>query len=90
MENYTIILLIMSLMIGASGIADKIKLPTPVLLLLVGIGIGFLPTMPSIELNPEIVMLLFLPPLLYDAAFNISFQDFKTNLNTIGDRKSVV
>lgn len=84
MENYTIILLIMSLMIGASGIADKIKLPTPVLLLLVGIGIGFLPTMPSIELNPEIVMLLFLPPLLYDAAFNISFQDFKTNLNTIG------
>lgn len=83
MENYTIILLIMSLMICASGIADKIKLPIPVLLLLVGIGIGFFPTMPSIALNPEIVMLLFLPPLLYDAAFNISFQDFKTNLNTI-------
>lgn len=83
MENYTIILLIMSLMIGASGIAEKIKLPVPVLLLLVGIFIGFLPAIPDIELNPEIVMLLFLPPLLYDAAFNISFKDFKTNLNTI-------
>lgn len=83
MENYTIILLIMSVMIGASGIADKIKLPAPVLLLLVGMGIGFLPSIPDIELNPEIVMLLFLPPLLYDAAFNISFQDFKTNIHTI-------
>ncbi|GAB3432432.1 Na+/H+ antiporter [Niabella aquatica] len=83
MENYTIVLVIMSLMIGASGIADKIKLPAPVLLLLVGIGVGFLPAMPGIELNPEIVMLLFLPPLLYDAAFNISFKDFKTNIHTI-------
>lgn len=84
MENYTLILLIMSLMIVASGVADMIKLPAPVLLLLVGMGIGFLPVMPAVELNPEIVMLLFLPPLLYDAAFNISFRDFKTNINTIG------
>src|ERR1700744_2098108 len=84
MENYTIILLIMALMIGASGIADKVKIPVPVLLLLVGIGIGFVPAMPDIELNPDIVMLLFLPPLLDDAAFNISFVGFRTNINTIG------
>jgi NhaP-type Na+/H+ or K+/H+ antiporter len=37
MENYTIILLFMALMIGASGIAEKIKIPAPVLLLLTGI-----------------------------------------------------
>src|SRR6201996_676525 len=84
MENYTIILLIMALMIGASGIADKLKLPVPVLLLLVGIGIGFVPAIPDVELNPDVIMLLFLPPLLYDAAFNISFKDFRTNINTIG------
>ena len=70
-------------MIGVSGIADKIKLPAPVLLLLVGMGVGFMPAVPDIELNPEIIMLLFLPPLLYDAAFNISFKDFKTNIHTI-------
>lgn len=74
----------MALMIGASGIAEKVKVPVPVLLLLVGIAIGFMPAMPGIELNPEIIMLLFLPPLLYDAAFNISFKEFKTNSNTIG------
>jgi len=83
MENYTVILLIMALMIGVCGIADRIKLPVPVLLLLVGISVGFIPAMPDIELNPEIIMLLFLPPLLYDAAFNISFKEFKTNSNTI-------
>ncbi|MBC9909567.1 Na+/H+ antiporter [Chitinophaga varians] len=84
MENYSIILVIMAIMIGVSGIAEKIKLPVPVLLLAVGIAIGFLPSMPGIELNPEIVMLLFLPPLLYDAAFNISFREFRININTIG------
>ena len=83
MENYALILLIMALMIGASGMADKVKIPVPILLLLIGIGVGFIPEIPVVELNPEIIMLLFLPPLLYDAAFNISFKDFKTNSNTI-------
>lgn len=84
MENYTLILVIMAVMIGASGLAERIRLPVPVLLLLVGIFVGFMPAMPDVELNPEIVMLLFLPPLLYDAAFNISFKEFRTNINTIG------
>ncbi|SKA38361.1 sodium/proton antiporter, CPA1 family [Chitinophaga eiseniae] len=84
MENYTVLLVIMAIMIGVSGIAEKIKLPIPVLLLATGIAIGFLPSMPGIELNPEIIMLLFLPPLLYDAAFNISFREFRLNINTIG------
>lgn len=84
MENYAVILVIMALMIGISGLAGKIKIPVPMLLLIAGIMIGFVPAMPEVEMNPEIIMLLFLPPLLYDAAFNISFQHFKTNLNTIG------
>ncbi|WP_214073512.1 Na+/H+ antiporter [Mucilaginibacter sp. dw_454] len=84
MENYTVILLIMAVMIAASGIADRIKVPVPVLLLIVGIAVGFAPMMPDIELNPDIIMLLFLPPLLYDAAFNISFKEFQTNISTIG------
>lgn len=84
MENYSIVIFIMAIMIGLSAIADKIKLPYPVLLITAGIAIGFIPSLPNIELNPEIVFLIFLPPLLYDAAFNISFTEFKTNINTIG------
>ncbi|ALM47579.1 sodium:proton exchanger [Flavobacterium psychrophilum] len=83
MENYSIVLFILALMIGLSAIADKIKLPYPILLISAGIAIGFIPTLPKVEIDPEIIFLLFLPPLLYDAAFNISFAQFKTNINTI-------
>lgn len=84
MENYSVVILIMAVMIGLSAIADKIKLPYPILLIIAGIGIGFIPSIPPVSLNSEIIFLIFLPPLLYDAAFNISFKEFKTNINTIG------
>jgi len=84
MENYTIVIFILAVMIGLSAMADKIKLPYPILLIIAGITVGFVSSIPNIELNPEIVFLIFLPPLLYDAAFNISYQTFKTNINTIG------
>lgn len=83
MENYSIIIFILAIVIGLSAFADKIKLPQPILLVIVGIAIGFIPTMGEIEINPEIIFLIFLPPLLYDASFNISAKDFKTNINTI-------
>lgn len=84
MENYTVVIFILAIMIGLSAIADKIRLPYPVLLIIAGIAIGFIPSLPNVSLNSEIVFLIFLPPLLYDAAFNISFKEFKTNINTIG------
>lgn len=83
MENYSIILFVLVVMIGLSAVADKIRLPYPILLVTAGIAVGFIPGMPKIELDPEIVFLLFLPPMLYDAAFNISFNEFRKNINTI-------
>jgi CPA1 family monovalent cation:H+ antiporter len=83
MENYTIIIFILAIVIGLSAFADKSKIPYPILLVIIGIGIGFIPTMAEIEINPEIIFLIFLPPLLYDASFNISPKHFKTNLSTI-------
>lgn len=83
MENYSIVIFILAVMIGLSAIADKIRIPYPILLISAGIAIGFIPSIPEIQINPEVVFLVFLPPLLYDAAFNISFQEFKTHRNTI-------
>lgn len=83
MENYSVVLVILAVMVGLSAWADRIRLSYPVLLIIAGMALGFIPSMPEIELNPEIIFLLFLPPLLYDAAFNISFGGFKTNFNTI-------
>jgi Na+/H+ antiporter len=84
MENYSIVIFILALMIGLSAIADKIRIPYPILLIIAGIGVGFIPALPDIELNPDIVFLIFLPPLLYDSAFHISFTEFRANINTIG------
>jgi len=83
MENYSIVIFIMAIMIILSALADKIKLPYPILLIIAGITLGFIPSLPDTELNPDVIFLIFLPPLLYDAAFNISFQQFRTNINTI-------
>ncbi|MDW8852625.1 Na+/H+ antiporter [Flavobacterium sp. MMLR14_040] len=85
MENYSIIIFILAIVIGLSAFADKVKLHYPILLVIAGIAIGFIPSMGEIEINPEIIFLIFLPPLLYDASFNISPKHFKTNLGTISN-----
>jgi CPA1 family monovalent cation:H+ antiporter len=83
MEHYGIVLILLAVAIGVSAWADKLKISYPIVLIVAGIIIGCIPSIPAMEINPEIVLLLFLPPLLYDAAFNISFQSFKNNISTI-------
>jgi len=83
MENYTIILFVLGVMVLLSALADKIKIASPIVLICTGIAIGFLPGMPGLAIDPRIIFLLFLPPLLYDAAFNIPFDRFRANLSTI-------
>ena len=83
MENYSIVLVLLAVTIGFSALADRIRLPYPVLMIAAGIGVGFIPAMPDIEISPDITFLIFLPPLLYDAAFNIQFSTFRENFNTI-------
>ncbi|NOT76736.1 MAG: Na+/H+ antiporter [Cyclobacteriaceae bacterium] len=57
-------------------VAEKIKVPYPILLVLAGLVIWMIPGMPQIELNPDIVFFIFLPPLLYAAAWQTSWNDF--------------
>jgi Na+/H+ antiporter len=83
LEKYMIILFLLGMMIVLSAVAERNKLPSPIVLIFAGIGIGFIPEMTTLEIDPKIIFLLFLPPLLYDAAFNISIQDFKEHLSTI-------
>lgn len=83
MENFKIIIFLLAVLISLSTVIDKLKLPTPVFLVLVGLIIGFVPVLPDLVMDPAVVFLVFLPPLLYDAAFRTSWHDFKTNIRPI-------
>lgn len=83
MNNLGIILIIFAILLALQAIADKIKLPNAVLLVMVGLTLWFIPGLPAIELNPDVVFLLFLPPILYDAASHTSWHDFKAEIRPI-------
>jgi CPA1 family monovalent cation:H+ antiporter len=64
-------------------IAERVRLPMPILLVVAGIALALLPWVPRIELDADFVMLALLPPLIYFAAFSMSWQAFRANLRPI-------
>jgi monovalent cation/hydrogen antiporter len=63
--------------------ARRWSIPISIFLVLLGLGISFLPVMPRIELRPELVLSLLLPPLLYRAGVQMSWRGFRNNLRPI-------
>jgi Na+/H+ antiporter len=79
-------LVIFGLLLGVAGLAvlaRVVGVPYPITLVLGGSVIGFIPGVPSVELEPELVLLIFLPPLLYGAAFFTSLRDLRRNARPI-------
>jgi Na+/H+ antiporter len=69
---------------GALGwLARKLDVPYPIALVIGGGALGFLPFGPRIELDPDLVLVIILPPVLYVAALQTSWRDFKRNIRTI-------
>ncbi len=58
-------------------------MPYPIVMVIGGLLLGFVPGIPNITLNPDLVFLVLLPPLLYAAAWTISWRDFRYNLVSI-------
>jgi len=64
-------------------LAQRVKVEYPILLVLGGLVLGFIPGLPQVILQPNVVFLVFLPPLLYYEAFNSSLRDFRAILRLI-------
>ena len=64
-------------------LARKLHIPYPILFVIGGLLLGWIPGLPQVRLNPELVFLLFLPPLLFPAALFTSWRDFRANLRPI-------
>jgi len=80
-------LLVFGLLVAVAGLAVVARLariPYPILLVLGGLAFGFIPGVPDVQLEPDLVLLLFLPPLLYAAAFFANLRELRLNARPIG------
>jgi monovalent cation/hydrogen antiporter len=83
MKELELVIILLAVITALAEAADRVKIPYPILLVMAGITIGFLPGLPHVALNPEVVFLIFLPPLLYAAAWTTSWPDFKAAIRPI-------
>src|SRR6266576_502695 len=83
MQQAETIVLLFALVAALVIIARKLAVPYPVLLVIGGLALSFVPRLPEVKLNPNIVFYFFLPPLIYPAALFTSWRDFRRNLRPI-------
>lgn len=76
-------LILLAVLAGTALIARRFNLAPAILLMLSGVGLAFVPGMPPVELPPELVLLMVLPPLIYSASVAMSWREFRNNLRPI-------
>ncbi len=81
--KFQIFLILLAVLAGTTLLARRINVAPAILLMVAGIALAFVPGMPVVELPPEIVLLMVLPPLIYSASVAMSWREFKSNLRPI-------
>lgn len=76
-------LLVLTVLGASATLAKKLEIAPAIVFLIVGIVLAFMPGFPRIEIKPEGVLLLVLPPLIYSAGVSMSWREFKKNLRPI-------
>ena len=78
-----VLLLLLSFVIVFGLVARKLNTPYPIVLVVAGLLLSFIPGLPRVAINPDIIFLVILPPLLYAGAWTTSWRDFSYNLVSI-------
>src|SRR5947209_3291509 len=81
--KFQIFLILLAVLAGTAYLARRVDIAPAILLLLAGIALAFVPGMPVVQLPPEVVLLLVLPPLIYSASVAMSWREFRHNLRPI-------
>jgi CPA1 family monovalent cation:H+ antiporter len=82
-SRFELILLLMAVIVVLDLIARRFELPRAAALILGGIGFAVIPGTPDVELDPDLVLVLFLPPLLMSSAWFTSWRDFRADIRII-------
>jgi Na+/H+ antiporter len=77
------LLLLVAVLVAVAVLARRLNVAPSILLVIAGLGLAFVPGLPEIELAPEFVLLLILPPLIYSAGVSMSWREFRFNLRPI-------
>lgn len=80
----TVILLLLVIVAGFAAMARRLQIPYPIVLILAGLAISFVPRVPRVPLDPSVVFVVFLPPLLYASAWIMSWRELRRNSVVIG------
>lgn len=83
MPEIELVLGLLIVVAAFTSVARRLRIPYPIVVVLGGSILGFVPGLPQVTLNPDLVFLFFLPPLLYVSALFSSFSDFRANLQQI-------
>ena len=83
MHQSEVIVLLFAAVALVVVIARKLALPYPIVLVIAGLALSFIPRLPSVRLDPNVVFYFILPPLIYPAALFTSWRDFRRNLGAI-------
>ena len=81
--RFQIFLILLTVLAGTALVARRFNIAPAILLMLAGVGLAFVPGMPRVELPPQLVLLLVLPPLIYSASVAMSWREFKNSLRPI-------
>jgi Na+/H+ antiporter len=78
-----VFLLLLLFVVAFGALARKLQVPYPIVLVIAGALLGFVPGIPRVALNPDIIFFVILPPLLYSAAWVTSWREFSYNMVSI-------
>lgn len=78
-----VVLLLLVFVVLFAALARKVQMPYPIVLVIAGLVLSFVPGIPKVSLNPDAIFLVVLPPLLYYGAWQMPWREFKFNLVSI-------
>ena len=84
MHLLQVILFLLLCAVALGWIARHFNFPYPIALVIGGAALGFVPRLPQLPFDPQLILVLVLPPILYQAALLTSWRDFKANMGPIG------
>ena len=83
MVVFELVLLLLLCSVALGWVARRLKFPYPIALVAGGTAVGFIPNLPQFPFDPNAILILVLPPILYQAALLTSWSDFKANIRPI-------